>query len=264
MKKKLIALAVAFSTTVSASAMAWTGSGSGGTVDLTGELTLLSLPSPWEVKTGGEVTNLNAQVQEGQSVVNITVAQAIPILGIRTIENSAFKSQAGINPKIDYNNAIEFNGMTNGAGILTLTVRNANSEEIGTLTTEIFAGAGMARNEAGGGGQFSLYANGESFEGGLGESNDSVIGSITELISQLDLIDPEFAANFNSMNKADMGVMGAPSFLTGVNDDARYSVFYGSGIFAGKTIKINLTKPVAISNGEIAWDASLPVTVTYM
>lgn len=101
MKKTLIALAVAASAAVSGSAMAWTANGTGNSVDLGGTLTPVEKVTPWEVKTGAAVTGLDAQVTQGQTMVDVAVKKAIPVLGIRTQEvGKSFPAQAGINPAI--------------------------------------------------------------------------------------------------------------------------------------------------------------------
>lgn len=43
---------------------------------------------------------------------------------------------------------------------------------------------------------------------------------------------------------------------------ATYSAYYGSGIPAGSKIKITLDSPVQ-GDEQIAWNVSLPVTVSY-
>lgn len=259
MKKTLIALAVAASAAVSGSAMAWTANSTGNSVDLGGTLTPVEKVTPWEVKTGAAVTGLDALVTQGQTMVNITVKNAIPVLGIRTQEvGKAFQAQTGINPKINYKNVVDFNGASNGTAKLKLDVQDATGAKIGTLETDIFTGAGIARSEAAGGDAYSAYDNGNSFEGGIGNS-DQVIGSLTSLISKLNSIDSEFAANFAWLDKPDVGKWSAPDF----SNNGHYSAFYGSGIEANKTIKITLDKGVA-GDSQIQWKASLPVTVSYM
>ncbi|HCN8216144.1 TPA: hypothetical protein N6448_004795, partial [Escherichia coli] len=74
MKKTLIALAVAASAVVSGSAMAWTANGDGGSVDLGGTLTPTDVMTPWEVKVGAAVNDLNAAIRKGDTKVDIPVA----------------------------------------------------------------------------------------------------------------------------------------------------------------------------------------------
>ncbi|EPA2893684.1 hypothetical protein ACQ1UY_000513 [Escherichia coli] len=124
MKKTLIALAVAASAVVSGSAMAagWEQNGTGTDVVLGGTLTPVAKVTPWEVKTGDAVTNLDAQVQKGQTSVTVSVNQAIPVLGIRTASTTPFQGKAGISPQIDYDGAVDVGGFSAGVTTLTLNV----------------------------------------------------------------------------------------------------------------------------------------------
>ncbi|HGE9245928.1 TPA: hypothetical protein ACGBQD_004209 [Escherichia coli] len=76
--------------------MAWTAGGNGSSVEIGGTLTPETV-LPWEVKTGSNVTGLDAKIKKGQSEVDIVANKAIPVLGIRTIE-STFQGQPGISP----------------------------------------------------------------------------------------------------------------------------------------------------------------------
>lgn len=260
MKKTLIALAVAASAAVSGSAMAWTANGTGNSVNLGGTLAPVEKITPWEVKTGAAVTGLDALVTQGQTVVNVAVKDAIPVLGIRTQEvGQSFPSQAGINPAINYHKAVDFNGASNGTAKLKLDVQDATGTKIGKLEANIFTGAGIARSDAVGGDAFSAYENGTAFQGGLGNS-DQVIGSLSSLISELNNIDPEITANFTWMDKRDVGKWNSPDFGSG---NGYYSAFYGSGIKANEKIRITLDQGVT-GDTQIQWNASLPVTVSYM
>ncbi|EBX1066042.1 hypothetical protein DQ010_18020 [Salmonella enterica subsp. enterica serovar Oranienburg] len=263
MKKTLIALAVAASAVVSGSAMAWTANGTGDNVELGGTLTPVEKITPWEIQIGAAVTNLDAAIQKNQSVVDVAVNKAIPVLGIRTVEAKAFPAQAGVNPVINYNGAVNFNGMKNGVAKLTLSVQNGTTgTKIGTLSADILTGAGVARSDAVGGDAFSAYSNGNnSFQGGIGSSSGEVVSSLGKLRTLLNSINPEFTANFVQLDKTDVGTWRAPSFADGVAKKGSYSAFYGSGIESGKKIQIKLDAPAAAD--AIVWKASLPVTVSY-
>ncbi|EKS2198905.1 hypothetical protein QBG36_001089 [Salmonella enterica] len=263
MKKTLIALAVAASAVVSGSAMAWTANGTGDNVELGGTLTPVEKITPWEIQIGAAVTNLDAAIQKNQSVVDVAVNKAIPVLGIRTVEAKAFPAQAGVNPVINYNGAVNFNGMKNGVAKLTLSVQNGTTgTKIGTLSADILTGAGVARSDAVGGDAFSAYSNGNnSFQGGIGSSSGEVVSSLGKLRTLLNSINPEFTANFVQLDKTDVGTWRAPSFADGAAKKGSYSAFYGSGIESGKKIQIKLDAPAAAD--AIVWKASLPVTVSY-
>lgn len=262
MKKTLIALAVAASAAVSGSAMAWTANGTGGSVDLGGTLTPADVITPWEVKVGAAVNGLNADIRKGDTKVEIPVKTAIPVLGIRTVDSvNAFKGQPGIIPIIDFNGAIgDHSSFDSGLTTLTLSVKkDGTNENIGSLTVDLFAGAGIARSDAVGGDAYSAYfRDGAAFSGGLG-GEGKVIESLEALKSKLNAISPEFTSHFVQMDKPSENTAWGSDWFA--NAEGRYSAFYGSGIEQGKTIKITLKQPAA--SDAIAWKASLPVTVSY-
>uniref|UniRef100_UPI001FCE3683 F4 family fimbrial subunit n=1 Tax=Escherichia coli TaxID=562 RepID=UPI001FCE3683 len=261
MKKTLIALAVAASAVVSGSAMAsgWEQNGNGTSVEIGGTLQPVAKVTPWEVKTGNAVTNLNAQVQKGQTSVTVNVNQAIPVLGIRTTAaNKTFYGQDGIAPRIDYGNAIDLDKGSFSVFPLTLSVMDNSGDEIGTLTTNMFSAAVVSRLNSGD--MFSAFAyegNGNyAFKGGI---NGPVV-NYSEAVSRLNALDSTLAANFEEQGAKDVGNWRSPNFS---DSNESYSAFYGSGIESGEVIKINLSTAVS-GNSDITWKASLPVTVTYM
>ena len=144
MKKTLIALAVAASAVVSGSTMAagWEQNGSGHSVELGGTLTPTVPETPWEVKTGDAVTNLNAQVQKGDTSARVAVKNVIPVLGIRTRSSDVFSARSGITPQINYQNAVVMEGFNNGETTLKLDVRDNTKKKIGTMTAP-FSAAGV-------------------------------------------------------------------------------------------------------------------------
>ena len=97
--------------------------------------------TPWEVKTGDAVTNLDAQVQKGQTSVTVNVNEAIPVLGIRNADVNGFTGGEGIKPQISYNNAVDINGFNNGVTTVTLSVRDVSGSAIGTMTAPFSAAA---------------------------------------------------------------------------------------------------------------------------
>ncbi|HAX3344983.1 TPA: hypothetical protein JWL09_005245 [Escherichia coli] len=260
MKKTLIALAVAASAAVSGSAMAWTQNGTGGSVDLGGTLTLTEKATPWEVKVGSAVTGLDALIQKGYKTVNIPVNDAIPVLGIRSIEN--FVGRSGVDPMIDFQGAINPSEFSNGNAPLTLVVTDNAGSKIGTLKTELYAGAEFTSDSKTTGKNVKaiVYANPSdaehAFAGGLG-LNKNGIDSRDAFIAVKE-IDPEFIAKYNSNGATRISA----THLTVKYDDAIYSVFYGSGIQKGKQIQITLDQ-AASGDAPIQWKASLPVTVSY-
>lgn len=259
MKKTLIALAVAASAVVSGSAMAWTANGTGNSVELGGTLTPVAKVTPWEVKTGDAVTNLDAQIQKGQTSVTVGVSKAIPVLGIRTTAvHKTFMGQEGISPQISYGNAIDLNQGKQSVFPLTLSVTDDGGNEIGTLTANMFSAGIVSRLNSGD--MFSAFAyenNGNyAFKGGI---NESVV-SFSDALSRLNALDSTLAANFEEQGARDVSRWRSPDFT---NSSESYSAFYGSGIESGGNINITLNE-AASGSGAIVWKATLPVTVTYM
>ncbi|EOU7562926.1 hypothetical protein ACODME_004019 [Escherichia coli] len=257
MKKTLIALAVAASAAVSGSAMAWKEGGTGNSVNIGGSLTPVEKVNPWEVKTGDAVTGLDAQIKKGQNVVDITVEQAIPVLGIRS-KTETFNGRAGIKPQIDYRGVVNFTG-SKGMAPVTLEVFDNSSKRIGSLQTTL---TGIAVYSTSGGGETPNY-------GGLGAStsNDSFFGGVggvssvpnySDSVAILNGISNEYLEKYTKQSN---GVERPGSMLFG-NPAISYSAAYGSGITKGQVIKITLDQGAA-GDAPIAWKASLPVTVRY-
>ncbi|WP_340504746.1 fimbrial protein [Escherichia coli] len=258
MKKTLIALAVAASAAVSGSAMAWTANGTGSSVDLGGTLTPVDVITPWEVKVGAAVNSLDADIRKGDTNVSIPVKKAISVLGIRTVEvGKTFQGQSGISPQISYGNAVDVNAFKNGRAPLTLEVKNAGDVKIGTLTSTFASGAEVSwSNSNGYSGKFNVFAAnpGDGFFGGLAKSADKIAPNGWDIAAS---ILNEFVANYN-----DQGAPKEDSKTENfIKNSVMYSSFYGSGIQAGEEIKITLDQPAA--SDAIAWNASLPVTVSY-
>ncbi|HBA8808042.1 TPA: hypothetical protein SI321_004935 [Escherichia coli] len=260
MKKTLIALAVAASAAVSGSAMAWEANGTGGSVNIGGSLTPAENITPWEVKTGAAVTGLDADITKGQSVINIAVDQAIPVLGIRTQTNQPFQGAEGISPQVNFNGAIDPSQFKEGNTTLTLDVKDNGSNKIGSLTTKVTAGALLSwTNDAGRGNYFSLASinkAGEVFNGGLSTNYDGAL-DVDQVKSIAPVIFPGSMDNFT-----DQGTESLGKYFSGIGNDAKYSAFYASGIEQGKIIKITLDQ-AASGDAPIQWKASLPVTVSY-
>ncbi|ENY3616657.1 hypothetical protein ACFMH7_004990, partial [Escherichia coli O8:H49] len=264
MKKTLIALAVAASAVVSGSAMAsgWEQTGSGHPFEMGGTLTPVVKVSPWEVKTGNAVTNLNAAIQQGQISATVNVQQAIPVLGIRTRTADTFNGDTGISPQINYGGAVNVAGFSAGVTTLTLDVTDVNGGKIGTMSAPFIAGAGVSRDLDHIAYSAYVYENYDvsSFKGGLGVSEEQVFPDLSTVISRVGALDPEFTANFNNQNITSGRLWRSPGFDT---PDVKYSAFYGAGIESGSEITLTFNE-AASGNNVIAWKASLPVTVTYL
>lgn len=261
MKKTLIALAVAASAAVSGSAMAWTANGTGGSVALGGTLTPVGKVTPWEVKVGTAVTNLDAQVQKGQKIATINVKQAIPVLGIRTQTNQTFPGQNGISPQIDFGNAIDVATIKNSEAKLTIDVNNGNGGgKIGTLSTSLLVGAEYSFTGPSNG-KYVMVASksGDGFFGGLPKDKSC---SLPNPFSRLAAISNEFIAKYNAQGASWAETNNGYGAWNFTGSSYQYSAFYGSGIEQGKTIKITLEQ-AAPGDAPIQWKAYLPVTVSY-
>ncbi|ECR1919601.1 hypothetical protein F0M37_23975 [Salmonella enterica subsp. enterica] len=256
MKKTLIALAVAASAVVSGSAMAWTANGTGGNVDLGGTLTPQEKLTPWEVEIGAKVDGLNAQIQKGSSTVNVNVPNAIPVLGIRTQTNQPFQGGIGISPQIDYHNAVDLASFSKDTTTLTLDVKNDVQQKIGKMVAEFVVGAEASYKSGGDMGKKTLTASsiGDGFFGGLPSDR----ANVTNGWAVANSINPAYVENYDPQQAPEVGI-GAETFS---HDSYTYSGFYGAGIPANSKIKLTLDAPVQ-SDAQIAWTASLPVTVSY-
>ncbi|EDE7123051.1 fimbrial protein [Salmonella enterica] len=254
MKKTLIALAVAASAAVSGSAMAWTANGTGGNVELGGTLTPQEKVTPWEVQVGAATTNLDGQIQKGTTSVKISSANAIPLLGIRTVNTAAFVGAPGLAPNISYGNAVNVDKFSDSVAPLTLEVKDAKDVKIGTLKTNVFA---QARTSIKGGdfnGKFWTYSDGpgRGFWGGVPKSAGGVA-----LVDHTDYM-PGVASHYDAQGVSDTGT---PDFSTFSNPNSTYSAYYLSVIAPQQAINISLDAPAAAD--AIVWKASLPVTVSY-
>lgn len=264
MKKTLIALAVAASAAVSGSAMAWTTNGTGGTIDFGGTLSPTDKNTPWEVKTGSAVTGLDSAVTKGQSVVDITVNKAIPLLGIRVADaqTKIFKGYSQISPQIDYHGAIDPSTFNDSSVVMTLDISDEQGNKMGKMAVDMFAVAESSWTGADGAtGKKSLFAAkaGDGFFGGLPTGSSNVSTNVDSPSRDIiNIIDPEFTANYDEQN----GSPFAPNVEDFTDIDATYSAFYGSGIVAGKNIHITLDSPVQ-GDAPVTWKASLPITVSY-
>ncbi|MCU6836781.1 fimbrial protein [Escherichia coli] len=257
MKKTLIALAVVASTAVSGSAIAdsWITGGTGGTVEMGGTVTIVAdSNSPWAVKTGAVVNNLDANIVAGGTVATVALGTDISILSIRS--DQIFKGRVGIAPQIDYGGAVDIDSFSKGYAPLTLEVKNSKDEKIGTAKTSIFAVALVSNVYSSGRGRSSMYApkTGYAFWGGVAKSKDLAAPYNRASFSFV----TEAAANYS-----EQGASAAPGFGAGFvsNPNSTYSGFYASGIEKSKTIVITLDEPATSS--AISWKASLPVTVSY-
>ena len=265
MKKTLIALAVAASAAVSGSAIAagWVPNGTGGTVELGGTLTVIQKTTPWSVKVGGGVSDLNAQVQKGQKVVYVPVKKPVLFLGITPTEGS-FKERKGINPQIDYNGFVDINGFDEGVTKVKLPIKNKEQKNIGNMEADFnvaalvqwkyfFDGARSSTVE-----RYSVYANkeGQGFFGGVGKNAKGVLAG-SKVADFLNKLDPEITNSIWAHTKL--------KDANTVNFDNMKNLtqsYYGSGIVEGTFMKITLDTAVS-GNEKLEWHATMPIRVVY-
>lgn len=259
MKKTLIALALA-ATAVSGSAMAWTSSGTGGSVEFSGTLTPEGSGTPWEVLVGAAVSNLNADIKTGATIVDIPVTTAIPVMGIRTAVKEAFAGKPGIRPQIDYKGAIDASKFAAGVTTLTLDVKDTSNAKIGVLTAPLSAAAVTSWTGVGNPGQYSQYAssNSRAYWGGLSTTDNGAAQGASAAKALVNSINPDFMANYVTQEANESANILGTDFSVAGNT---YSSAYGAGIVAGAKVKLTLDTPAA--RNAIAWSASLPITVSY-
>ncbi|ELO4939452.1 hypothetical protein QUQ76_004800 [Escherichia coli] len=257
MKKTLIALVIA-TASVSGSAMA-----DGGVVQLGGILTPQLNPVGWQVSVGASKQDLNANVREGATEVNIPVQSPISVLGIGLKTKELFYGRVGISPQIDYHGALS--GFKNSEAPLTLKVNDSDGSEIGTLSAPLLAGAEISFTSSIRGVDLKLIARrfgviasqkGDAFFGGLPVNEDSYS---SDAVARVIAINPKFNSNYDTQGAQLLSDGKTEAFKI---HTSRYSAFYGSGIEAGKSISIKLNKPMAAE--KLTWTASLPITVTYI
>ncbi|HIF2405432.1 TPA: hypothetical protein ACXZPS_004711 [Salmonella enterica] len=260
MKKTLIALTVAASAAVSGSAMAWTANGTGGSLELSGNLTPQDKITPWEVMVGTTVANLDALIQKGAVDTKVTATNPILVLGIRTQANTPFVGETGIAPQINYHGVVNIDKFNKGFAPVTLDIKDPTSgDKIGTMSASMFSGAEMSWKNINGGEKAVLYSSeeGKAFFGGLGKTNSSVANDPWSLVNALSA---EVIAKYNDQGvPLTAGVYAQDNFN---KPTVTYSAYYGAGFQPGSVMKITLDTPAA-GDAPIAWEASLPVTVSY-
>ncbi|EGC4270895.1 fimbrial protein [Salmonella enterica] len=265
MKKTLIALALA-ATAASGSAMAWTPNGLGGSdIEFGGTLTPKNVVNPWEVKVGPNVDTLNSLLKPNEEVVNITVSNAVPLLGIRTTSSDAFHGGHFIAPQIDFKGAVDVNSSgVPGLADLTLdVVSTTDSSLLGKLTSSIAVGAvAAAANPDQNATVFSVFAEGmgRGFFGGVGNSSDKVISDADQNIIHIQNVANSLGVRDHFTKITTESVNLSPQSVAFNNPKTQYSAFYGAGLKSGDTVTINLTSP---ARTDMAWKASFPITVSY-
>lgn len=252
MKKTLIALAVAASAVVSSSAVAWTPDGNGGSFELGGTLTpSTQTTTPWEVKVGDGISDLDAEIQSGQTLVSIPLPKDALVLGVRSFKD--FFGGVGISPQLDYSGAIDTDTFSAGLADLQLAVKDDTGTEIGTLSTKIAAGAQLSSLTRNNFATIFATQSGSAFWGGIPRDKDSVISG-EELATRLDSTVLDYYtkdASYTHVTARDQNFS---------DTDEEFSAFYVSGLLTDNPLTIQLWSAPA---DAVRWSASLPITVSY-
>ncbi|HAG8443710.1 TPA: hypothetical protein HGR80_21440 [Escherichia coli] len=258
MRKALIALAVS-STVISGSVIAadWVTGGTGGSVEIGGTLTISPKLTPWEIKVGAAVHNLDATIKSAGNTVSVPVNTTIPVLSIRTNVHEHV-SLWGVSPQISYGNFNPASDMSEaGLGMLTVDVTNEEGNQIGKVKlplTVAALGGGSTMHSAG----LMAPKAGDVFWGGVATTQNMSL-AYGDALAKLTAIDPETIINFMDGPSVEQDSVG---YITPGNDGTTYSAAYVSGIESGKNLVITFND--AVKSGSITWKASLPITVSYV
>ncbi|EHK9040799.1 fimbrial protein [Escherichia coli] len=196
---------------------------------------------------------MDAQIVRGEKTVVINVDKAIPFLGIRTIDKTAFKGQAGIALQISYGDALKIDAFNEGYAPLILEVKDANGVKIGTMETRILVAAmASVKLEDEAAEEESLYAtaSGQGFFGGIGQRADAVATSPAAVSS---IVFPEASDHYDNQGASTLVEPESNDFSDTIST---YSGFYASGIPRSQPIYITLDQ-AASGDAPIQWKASL-------
>ncbi|WP_099588224.1 fimbrial protein [Escherichia albertii] len=264
MKKTLIALALATSAMASHSAMAATGGGWGDTghnFELSGNITISSSKNVWEVFSGVSDDLGTANIDKGSKEVVFIAKNAIPVLGIRSVQN--FFGQNGITPQISYgNDALNIDSFMSNKADFTLPVKDKISgAQLGVLKTKLYAGAHISEKNTEGttgfhSAAFAIEA-GDAFYGGLPKESGRVESE--SFPAAIKNIIPDIMDKYDSQNVKSSEPMTWR--FSNILFKPMYSAYYGSGIQSGESITVTLNN---VPEHDVSWTASLPITVTYM
>ncbi|ENO9490670.1 hypothetical protein ACCO07_004745 [Escherichia coli] len=253
MKKTIIAIAIAAGATLSTSAFAleWQPGTANGEVGFGGTITPNVVQSPWKVKLGSGVNNLDSQVDSGVDSVSMNMPTDALILGIRS--DGFFQGGPNLAPKIDYSGHMG-NDFQNGKVSLTLDVTDDAGQSIGTLTTKMTTAAMGASKTPSAEGHYFMWADGanSAYAGGLADSVDKAMGDSVAFAQR---IDSTITENWERPGRY---LGGFPSRFH--DTTAQYNSYYVSALESSETVSIQLKNPLT---SAVTWKASLPITVTY-
>lgn len=251
---------------VSSFAMAWTDSGAGGTVEISGTLQPMKVVTPWEVKVGS-ISNLDANIFKGRNIISLRINQGKStgslVLGIRTKDLSTFPGAVGISPQISYGGHVKYEeASAEGRMPMQLDVMSqTGGGKIGTLRADLSGVAEhvwMLASDNSKVGHYRTLADapGRGFFGGLPTLGDTLAKNPR---SRAKNMDSEVVANMYTP-----GSYPHSAQSTAFNDPLYvYSAYYAAGFDPSQQMTITLDNPVT-DDTPIKWQASLPVTVSYV
>ncbi|WP_105467671.1 hypothetical protein [Escherichia coli] len=280
MKKTLIALAVAASAAVSGSAMAGLGGFAAGNlnnkVDFGGTITPAVVENNWVWAVGqgyNQFSHTTRELSEGGTKLTITAAQAMPLLVGKT--SKVMVGDVGISPQIafsDSKGAITPEWADDNAeGTMTLTVNDAQKQEIGAMTLGVTAVAPVAWAKTDASTDVSVrYIHGKtgsSFEGAVGRFANSPSFSQVDNVSVAN--GAPSIAELQAQVKSFPGLEGIKDNTTDVapetgayygDSNYAYSGIYALGVSKGRQLIVKFNKTIS---AETQWNAPLTMQVSY-
>ncbi|MEB7132585.1 hypothetical protein NEM60_24605 [Escherichia coli] len=284
MKKTLIALAVAvFATSGTAIAAlgAFSPSNTNNTITFGGSITPDHQDyNVWTWAVGQGYENFNNKISEltnDEKNLTITANENMPLLVGKFLNASIGNSNKSLSPQITFFDSKgritpQWEG-SNGIGQLTLTVNNAEQEEIGSANIGITAIAPTVWGNADGTGNLSqAYItgdyNGGPFYGSTGQfGGESISTTVSDnIMSDFGgLTFADLRALVNSSPNLGMMTPSSPNTVdtTGgafTTSDHVYAGSYALGIRNGQSISITFASPIT---NETHWKAPLTMQISY-
>ncbi|MDD8687779.1 hypothetical protein LAX26_21820 [Escherichia coli] len=280
MKKTLIALAVAASAAVSGSAMAGLGNFEAGNlnnkVDFGGTITPAVVQNNWVWAVGqgyNQFSHTTRELTESGTKLTITAADVMPLLVGKTSKVTV--GDVGISPQIAFSDSKGtitpvWTG-ENAEGTMTLTVNDAQQQEIGSMTLNVAAVAPVAsvtRNvpstisvkyiEGKGGSSFGGAVGGFSGEPSFSQVDGITVANGAPSIAELQAQVKSFPGLENDAEDTS-NIVGS-SQINYANSNYVYSGAYVLGIPRGKQLVVKFNNAIS---AETQWNAPLTMQVSY-
>ncbi|HFN6369104.1 TPA: hypothetical protein ACH57I_004535 [Escherichia coli] len=280
MKKTLIALAVAASAAVSGSAMAGLGNFDAGNlnnkVDFGGTITPAVVQNDWVWAVGqgyNQFSHTTRELTESGTKLTITAADVMPLLVGKTSKVTV--GDVGISPQIAFSDSKGtitpvWTG-ENAEGTMTLTVNDAQQQEIGSMTLNVAAVAPVAWAKKDASSTVSVRSitgnGGASFEGAVGkfssEPSFSQVDGITVAIGAPSIAELQAQVKsfpgLENIAEDTSDVVGGSAAYYGDSNYA-YSGAYALGIPRGKQLVVKFNNAIS---AETQWNAPLTMQVSY-